>query len=405
MTPDYAAQLSLQQHGVRRFGDTMFVEPEFSAVLHVIRITNAVRKILKNKRPIFRAVRRGENHDVWIAQPVPSSRPGCSPGDQFAMALGADVDQIRHLFQIHRMHPYFDLFVKHTGHLRGERLGMHTVAAFNQAVEAMRMEASTLDFIKAKEEHERPVRKNYLGLVRYMRGLHRIYSKLLVIRIDLEYEVPHAKFGEVPPYVTFADVCGHRERFFRELRHSEIGEHLVGYAWCLHWGLNRGPHIHAMLFLDGQKVREDITIAQRLGERWKAIAGPTARYHSCNAQKDNYPHSGIGMVTHDDAEKIGWMEYAAGYVARADWHIRLLAPLTFTPSGSVKPAFRTFGRGVLPKGLPSGKGRPRKEVKPAAPKEPKPAKALKIPKVTEATKSEREIDEAFEAVRKAVERS
>jgi hypothetical protein len=360
MTPEYAAQLSLQQHGVRRFGDTTFVEPEFSAVLDVIRIGNAVRAMLKSRRPLFRVVRRGEKKEAWFAQPVPATRPGTSPGDQFAMALFADIEQIRHLFQRHRLHPNFDLFVRHTSHLRGEQLGLHNVVAFNAAVEAIRMEAGTQAFTKARDEHERGVRKNYLGLVRYLRGLHRIYSKLLVIRIDLEYEVPHPKRGEMPAYPSFEEVCGHRERFFRELRHSELGEHLVGYAWCLHWGLNRGPHVHCMLLGDGQKIREDVTLAQRLGERWKAIAGPTARYHSCNADKDAYPHSGIGMVTHDDAEKIGWMEYAAAYVARADWHIRLLAPLRFVPSGGVAPAFRTFGRGVLPKDKPSGLGRPRK---------------------------------------------
>jgi hypothetical protein len=125
---------------------------------------------------------------------------------------------------------------------------------------------------------------------------------------------------------------------------------LVGYAWKTEHGIEKSYHHHFMLLFDGQRVREDITIGEYVGQYWRDVITKNRGYfYSCNRKKSNYKTLGVGMICHSDEVMKEGMEIAALYLTKADGYAKLV-----TPDKS-----RTFGKGTLVNAGQSGRGRPR----------------------------------------------
>lgn len=191
------------------------------------------------------------------------------------------------------------------------------------------------------------------SLSQYIDALFNRYSRLLVIRVDCSYtkETRHGNFELART---------HRKRFFtltpRHPNDPDIFEHRVGFCWKLEWGLEKLLHYHMLLFYDGSKVREDITLADRLAVRWNWIVATTPSYNqlvlgstfNCNQYAFNHhrndPNNALGMVAHNDTKRQA-LQKVIEYLTK--------------PNDQVFPeGYRTFGRGGMPE-HGSRRGRPR----------------------------------------------
>lgn len=200
----------------------------------------------------------------------------------------------------------------------------------------------------------------------YINGLFDYRSRLLVIRIDLSYR--KGLFRKIRTNISnkplskqehklealkawSLEVQEHRKMLLKSLK-KHYSKALIGYMWKLEYTEIKSFHYHMMFFLDGSEHREDITIAQNIGELWvNGITQGDGLYWNCNANKDQYRNLGVGMISHHEAVLRDNVIKTALYLVKKDYLIR---------SVMFNSKNRAFGKGQIPD--KSKSGRPRKET-------------------------------------------
>lgn len=191
------------------------------------------------------------------------------------------------------------------------------------------------------------VQSNLASLVRYLTRLFDVYSKLLVVRIDLHFEYNYEAFSNV-------DLAKkHLDDFFNNMRHNSLFNHKVGYVWKFEYGQSRGNHFHVALFFDGHYVQRDEWLSHQICRYWgDVITKGYGTFDNCNANKDRYTDPCLGVIDYREMEKRQCLLHALSYLVKAD------DTRQFCPS-SEYGRLRTFGHGAMPP-LPVSKvGRPR----------------------------------------------
>lgn len=234
----------------------------------------------------------------------------------------------------------------------------------NCFVEAIRQDAKNPEFRRAVKNFERSSNKNHKSLMSYIDALFRVHSKLLVLRIDLEYRVSEEDGKSWGVKLNHEQVAKHRVAFFRALpaflKKTLDKDVLAGFVWKLEYGPVNGWHYHSLIFLDGQKVRQDVSIGKAIGEYWNEVTGDVGRYYNCNGNKKVYEQRsklGIGLIDHRDrALRKNLESEVSAYLTKVDACVKLTLP----------DKARGFGKGVLSETKNPKKGRPRKQSQSAS---------------------------------------
>lgn len=210
----------------------------------------------------------------------------------------------------------------------------------NECMNQIRKNVKTKAFIARLNSYQRSSNKNYKELAGYVDALFERYSRLLVLRVDLSYWKESAKTAQA---VAKQD----RERLFGNARSNKLFDDMVGYIWKLEHGPEKGFHYHMMFFFDGSKVREDVTLARRVGEYWSdVVTKGRGLYFNCNANKFGYKTRGVGMIDHTDAQLRKGLREAVIYLTKTDLYMKL------------QTEGRGMGKGLSP-GPKGPRGRPR----------------------------------------------
>jgi hypothetical protein len=187
---------------------------------------------------------------------------------------------------------------------------------------------------------------------RYIDYLSSRHARLLVLRLDLGYhkspEEAQAELEGAYPKAFDPKIDEHRIALFRELTKKGSPFSMVGYACKLEHAPRKGFHFHLMLFLDGSKVREHLSIGAVIGSLWsQTITGGDGYYWNC---KDTtwVKADGTGRLDHYDAEQLARVKAAADYLTKQDFWVRVY----------IGENRRTFYRGEIRSGQPKA-GRPR----------------------------------------------
>ncbi len=221
----------------------------------------------------------------------------------------------------------------------------------NPRVQQFHARTKDATFRKRLETVQRAANKNRQSLLRLIEQLFVQYARLLVIRVDFSYSLRYK------PKITHARIEQDREAFLRQRRSHPLFKSLAAYAWKLEYGLEKGLHLHLLFFFDGAKVREDITLAQQLGQLWlETTQGQGLVYNSnltaCKQFADS-PDNALGMVSHDDRTKLKALSgKVVTYLTKLDEYVALCVP----------KGKRTFGHSqvALPREGQARRGRPRK---------------------------------------------
>ncbi|MEE9929629.1 YagK/YfjJ domain-containing protein [Microvirgula aerodenitrificans] len=192
------------------------------------------------------------------------------------------------------------------------------------------------------------VPSNLTSLATYLNRLFDVYSRLLVIRIDLHFDYDYDAWWDI----TIAKK--HLNDLFNNMRHNMLFKHKVGYVWKLEHGQSRGNHFHVVLFFDGHYVQRDEWLSHQICRYWAdVITKGYGTFDNCNANKDRYTNPCTGLIDYHATAKRQCLLHALSYLAKEDDTIRQL----HRPSESDR--LRTFGHGSRPP-LPASKmGRPR----------------------------------------------
>ena len=193
-------------------------------------------------------------------------------------------------------------------------------------------------------------------------SLLKHHAKILVIRVDfsLKHEfstlfksLPELQEIQSKHNLQYFKDC--MKRLLRMKRNHPLMKELIGHILRFEYSPRTGFHIHFYGFFDGNKHREDITIAQAIAEIWnKHITKGQGSTYICNMKKESYRYCGIGIIHHSDTGKLKYLFKTFDYICKADQF--------FVFSNMKGP--RRFQLSAAPKNK-SNAGRPRKVGKQA----------------------------------------
>lgn len=185
------------------------------------------------------------------------------------------------------------------------------------------------------------------------------YSKVLVVRLDFalkrDPETLLKNFYRIDEIHSKDDLAYLKmciQKLLEMRRYNHILKEVIGYIFRFEYSVRTGFHIHSYLYLNGNKHREDITLAQGIAKIWKEITGNQGTTYICNMQKDSYRRCAIGMIHHSDKVKQEYLFQTFDYICKADQFF------IFT---NIKGARRFQSSEIL--GEKSKLGRPRKKTK------------------------------------------
>ncbi len=331
-------------------GGYVYVCPERTVCAHLVRLERLVKEVVAHGQEVFKIKTKGWNKYLVYD------------------ALGRDIlrfiwreEWMRYHYPLHRFSPHVEAFFRCSIAFRQKYCDSGVsgypsedvccvAESLNRMIEDLKKLVSSDNFKSEISQHNRSSNKNRRSIVKYINALFDSKSRLLVVRVDLGYEARTKRNGGD---VSYAQAKEHREEFFKELKKLFPKGDLVGYCWKLEFGISKSYHYHVMVFLDGAKRREDVSLGRLIGEIWQEnVTLGKGVYFNCNSKKSAYRSCGIGMINHGELEKRESLLKAATYLTKQDIYIKI----------ALDGGGRCFGRGELPKVGSVRKGRPRKSA-------------------------------------------
>ncbi len=328
------------------------ITEEYSLANSIKELEIVIKRIVKSNSNLFSLKKRKDLINSYI---------DCTKLGECVVYALRGIPEIQMHYPFHSFSPYVEAFIscvndkimeciRYNGVPSNPEGMIIYVALMNEFVSNVRSKINTKAFQSEISNHQRPLNKNFKELKKYIKAIFEQHSRVLVLRIDFGYLNRFCSSPWQGDTVTYDEVKEHREILFRHLNRKILKDSMLGFAWKLEYGLDKTYHYHMMFFLDGSKVREDITIARIIGELWVDVATKgKGLYYNCNGNKGAYRHCGIGMIKADDLSGREALEHAAFYLTKVDYYIRMVAP----NNG------RTFDKGNMPKPPAIKRGRPR----------------------------------------------
>jgi hypothetical protein len=159
----------------------------------------------------------------------------------------------------------------------------------------------TSDQYRIRDYHDTvECNKNHDEYTNYINDLFNLYSRLVVLRIDLSYR------KDIADSKTFENIREDLDKMRNNARNHPAFYGLKGYVIKIEYGLHKKIHAHALFFLDAHKRlgTSDVNHAEEIGEYWKKVTTKgDGDYWNCNALKGKYTFNGIGLVNASDMEK------------------------------------------------------------------------------------------------------
>lgn len=291
-----------------------------TAVHDVKKIVDMMGELMRCKKTPFE-IRQGQYRKFIHCSPL---------GRKFLQCLKADIHRIGVQFPSHRHSPLYTIFKRYARrhHWIGDRPQLEDVESLNQTVMRMRAYSRGPALGKRLGNLRRCERENARACRELLGLLNRQYSKLLVVRLDLEYYSECCpSSGYKGQEIQLCEARRHRDDFLTYLRKGPLSANLAGYIWKMEFGFEKGYHFHIALFFNGQAVCRDINIGDWLGNHWRQeITGGKGMFFNCNKKKEAYEHCGIGMIGRGEKEKWSHLENAVRYLTKVDLYLRFRAP-------------------------------------------------------------------------------
>lgn len=162
--------------------------------------------------------------------------------------------------------------------------------------------------------------KEYKGFVQ---ALFNAHSRVVVLRIDLEYQKAIART------VSLSEALDDLDHLVANMRSNAMFNHMLGYIFKVEYGVDRGIHIHSILFFNGAKRNgaNHIGHAKQIGEYWKnMITQGRGTYWNVNARIEHYRQKGIcgiGLIHwHECDLQANLLDMVIHYVCKEQQMIR-----------------------------------------------------------------------------------
>lgn len=190
--------------------------------------------------------------------------------------------------------------------------------SMNVLVAQIRRLRRTRDYRPNANDLRYQARKQGDRVCDYSDAIRERYSRTIIIRVDLYYH------SEAQARLRVEHVFDDLDRLIAEHERNPIFDHLIGYICAVEQGDDRGYHIHAAYFFNGNEVRGDVYKAQQIGELWERITRGQGSFNSCNHDKEQYgERCALGVVRQDDLNARRHVHYAMRYLVKDAQQLRL----------------------------------------------------------------------------------
>lgn len=166
----------------------------------------------------------------------------------------------------------------------------------------LKKELNSNNFIKKVLQRKKDVSNNKRSIIKYVDDLFKYYAKILVVRIDLKYNI-YSQYSVIIEDVEFffgktvfykdeeqLKTCGietqkHKDQLIRTVK-KQYGNDLIGYIWNMRYGEEKGFYYPMIFFLDGNKYQNGSCIAESIGNLWvNEITQKKGLYVNLNLEK------------------------------------------------------------------------------------------------------------------------
>jgi hypothetical protein len=303
----------------------------------VAKAIDTITTVIKSSEELFTVKTTGSRSSIYVSQ----------LGRAFISCLNIDVNEATHHLQEHKFNPLWELFLHCSAKVGyvNTPLAAYRVAELNLVVDEIRRESKKKEFIRVLDNERRTMAKNRVKLVRDIARLRKRYRRIIAVRLDLLYRNDFDGYrGEFNGRKKDYDVIAkNRDAFLRYLRRGGFSHALLWYAWKQEWGIEKGPHTHVLIFLNGKKLRNDASVAYLMGRHWvDVITNSEGVAFNCNARKsERYRQVAIGQLQRDDDTIYQALhDRVITYITKTDYYFRYEVP----------DGRRAFGRSSLPPG-------------------------------------------------------
>ncbi len=191
---------------------------------------------------------------------------------------------------------------------------------FRELVTLIRQRSVMPEFKYQVHRRKIDASRNFKSMSEYVNELFEFKSPLMVLRIDFSYK------KEIARFVSFEDAKSDMERFLRNRRSNKrLFDGWLGYIMKIEYGIEKGYHWHALIFLNGTLRKHDIYWSMEIGKYWtEIITQGRGLFFSSNARKDiPAERSGRGMIHRTDIQKRKNLLHIVGYMTKAEQFIRI----------------------------------------------------------------------------------
>lgn len=99
-------------------------------------------------------------------------------------------------------------------------------------------------------------------------------------------------------------------------------KHALGYIHRIEYGPQKGYHVHAYYFFEGQDHQADITWGQYIAKQWKHVTNNQGSVFICNMKKEDYRYCALGMLDYSDVEMLKNLEQSFDYLCKNDQYFQ-----------------------------------------------------------------------------------
>nr|WP_225873528.1 inovirus-type Gp2 protein [Acinetobacter baumannii] len=174
--------------------------------------------------------------------------------------------------------------------------------------------ASDTSYQKASQlRQEKSINQNK-KIKRLVRKLFNTFRKLLVIKMD---------FFIHPDHTVPLELLKIYLRAFIKKLHAPNDKvpPIVGFVWKLEYSDLKRYHYHFLFFMDANEFTENHNFADKLGELWQSITLKKGVYQNFKHDKPVGKNLAIGVITHDDQEKIDALHLMIDHITKTEQFI------------------------------------------------------------------------------------
>lgn len=230
-------------------------------------------------------------------------------------------------------------------------------------------ELNSDDFRTKILQRRKEISNNKRSVVKYIDDLFRYCTKLLVIRIDLKYNI-YSQYNVIIEDVNFfigktvfykdeeqlrscaIDTQKHKDQFMKIVK-KRYGSDLIGYIWNMRYGEEKGFYYPMIFFLDGSKYQSGSCIAESIGDLWvNEITQKKGLYANLNSEKNllkKNKYVVTEIIKYNDNQLRKKLDRMVTYLVKNEYFLRIV----------INNKSHSYDRGQSPK--KKKVGRPRKQ--------------------------------------------